>query len=160
MGRAKDLHEAALAPQKTEVTQVFTADPLSVRRALKASTKAFGHLELPQEKTGVVEIVLAEVLNNIVEHSYADQHKGVIELAIQRSKFDLTFTVIDDGIPLPDSLPKPSSERNLNCPVKDLPEGGFGWALIRELTEDVRYQRCGTRNRMEFTINLEGTPMS
>lgn len=154
MGCADDLHKTALTPQKTEVRQVFTADPISVRRALKATCAAFAHLDLSQDQKGIIEIVLAEVLNNIVEHSYADQHKGVIELAIHRSDNDLLFTVIDDGIPLPSDLPKPTFERNLNCAIKDLPEGGFGWSLIKELTTRVGYRRCGTRNCIEFTIAL------
>lgn len=160
MGRADDLHKTALTPQKTEVTLVFTADPMSVRRALKASTTALCHLQLTQDQKGIVEIVLAEVLNNIVEHSYADQHQGVIELAIQRRNENLVFIVMDDGIPLPNHIPKPRKPHNLSCPVKDLPEGGFGWALIKDLTQKVDYHRSGTRNRIEFTIALKNTSRS
>ena len=40
---------------------------------------------------------------------------------------------------------------------QDLPEGGFGWFLIRELTHDLTYRRDGSRNHLSFRMVLGGT---
>jgi serine/threonine-protein kinase RsbW len=34
----------------------------------------------------------------------------------------------------------------------DLPEGGFGWYLIRTLARDVRYDRNGVTNCLTFWL--------
>jgi serine/threonine-protein kinase RsbW len=105
---------------------------------------------LAAEVRGRLEIVLAEVLNNIVEHAYRDG-SGPISLQIARKGQVLCFRVEDQGHPMPDG----------NLPRGELPtaegpdgpsEGGFGWFLIRSLTEGLSYCRCEGVNRLCFTI--------
>lgn len=38
----------------------------------------------------------------------------------------------------------------------DLPEGGFGWFLIRDLTQNLSYVRDGATNRLDFVLPLSG----
>ncbi len=40
--------------------------------------------------------------------------------------------------------------------VGDLPEGGFGWSLIRTLTTDLSYSRQAGRNELHVVIPLQG----
>lgn len=160
MGQAHQRHNSALSPETDEMSLVFPARPMAVRRALRASMTGLSRLNLTSDERGVIEIVLAEVLNNVVEHAYAHHKDGVVELRVKRRKDSLEFTVLDDGVPLPNgALPK-RSEHCLNVPVEDLPEGGFGWSLIQELTRDLRYHRSNVRNRLEFTIKLADTQIS
>ena len=43
------------------------------------------------------------------------------------------------------------------CPVpSDLPEGGWGWALIEALTTDLAYRKDGGRNTLSFRVPLAG----
>ncbi|WP_298567019.1 ATP-binding protein [uncultured Aliiroseovarius sp.] len=156
-GCANDLHDKALPAQKAEMNLVFPGNALAVRRALKASMVGLRHLDLSQDEKGVVEIVLAEVLNNIVEHAYDDTHTGVIELTVSRQDDDLIFLVLDDGLPLPEAKVPAGAAHNLNTPTSDLPEGGFGWFLIKQLTRNLSYQRSGNRNRLSFSIALKDT---
>ena len=39
--------------------------------------------------------------------------------------------------------------------MQALPEGGFGWALIRDMTRDLTYRRQGRMNRLSFVIDLD-----
>jgi serine/threonine-protein kinase RsbW len=36
--------------------------------------------------------------------------------------------------------------------LADLPEGGFGWYLIRSLTEELSYRRSNGINRLSFQL--------
>ena len=36
----------------------------------------------------------------------------------------------------------------------DLPEGGFGWHLIRSLSKDLEYHREGDRNFLTFRLDM------
>jgi len=99
------------------------------------------------------EIVLAEILNNIVEHAYANS-SGVIEVTLAPSA-DGTFCQIkDQGAEFPDGK-LPHTHLPKNAALNDPPEGGFGWFLIRSLTTDLTYDRRGSRNRLSFTLPSE-----
>ena len=52
---------------------------LAVREALAEISRGLGPLELNPEEAGTVELVLAEALNNIVEHAYAPMRKDLIK---------------------------------------------------------------------------------
>lgn len=105
---------------------------------------------LTAESRGAVEIVLAEVLNNVVEHAYA-QFPGNIEIWVTRRESYLFIRIVDDGLPMPDGdLPGGRMVR-----TDDLPEGGFGWYLIRNLSHELTYQRDGQRNILGFCIGVD-----
>ena len=43
-------------------------------------------------------------------------------------------------------------------PIGALPEGGFGWLIIRRLAHDVRYLRQSGVNELSFRLAV-GTPV-
>lgn len=128
---------------------VIPADTLAVRNALVRMCDTLVLRSLPEEQRGTVEIVLAEVLNNIVEHAYSAE-EGEIEITLRRAPEGLFCQVVDQGRRMPgDRLP----EGNLPLVTDDnLPEGGFGWHLIRTLSQDLAYSRSEGRNRLTFRL--------
>ena len=52
-----------------------------------------------------------------------------------------------------ESIPDPK-EPDLDVSTADLPEGGFGWGLIRTLSSGLSYRRMSERNRLAFRIPL------
>ncbi|WP_432448677.1 ATP-binding protein [Aliiroseovarius marinus] len=146
--------------RKPELNLIFPSNPVAVRQALGSSLNGLRHLGLTVEERGVVEIVLAEVLNNIVEHAHADHENGVIELKVNRAGEDLIFKVVDDGVPFPGGDLPEGKPHNLDVQLQDLPEGGFGWFMIKELTHQLSYLRDGTRNILSFRIALEKTKIA
>lgn len=127
----------------------ISADPLAVRAALQSICARNPVRSLPEPLRATVELVLAEVLNNIVEHAY-DGAPGLIEISLRRQSGALHCTVTDGGRPMAQGtlpqghLPQPDA--------RDLPEGGFGWFLIRELSHDLRYARAKGRNVLSFCL--------
>lgn len=137
---------------------VLQATPLAVRDALhEVRARLTGHI--PPEAINTTEIVLAEALNNIVEHAYAEGG-GQIRLRIILLPAMLDMWLEDEGRPMPgDGLPPgidPLSH------AEDLPEGGFGWFLIRSLATAIVYRRESNRNRLKLVLPLpclaEATP--
>ncbi|MDP1668925.1 ATP-binding protein [Phaeovulum sp.] len=134
----------------------FAADPHAVRGALCAAMARFKQ-EIRAEEAGALELVLAEIMNNIVKHSYAGGGDGTISLSILRDQRGISCSVSDDGVPLPPAclvvpgLPKTAVAK------ADLPEGGFGWYLIHTLTRDLGYRREAGQNLLAFRLPL-GTP--
>jgi serine/threonine-protein kinase RsbW len=137
-------------PSFCDTHMVIPSDPLSVRHGLKSLFESLLLRQLDDEDRGKAEIVLAEALNNIVEHAYAGGD-GQIELTIRVNGQGLNIRIVDHGVPMPDnSLPSGI----LGDPA-DLPEGGFGWYLIRTLSEDLAYHRLEGRNLLTFRLTTE-----
>ncbi|MBE0555051.1 MAG: ATP-binding protein [Rhodobacteraceae bacterium] len=99
---------------------------------------------------GAAELVLAEAMNNIVEHAYAGQ-PGRIELRMQPHAGGLAFLVTDWGRPMPGGALPPGNPPVLSAEA-DLPEGGFGWHLIRRLASGLDYRRIADRNVLRFDL--------
>ena len=98
-----------------------------------------------------IDIVLAEALNNVIEHAYPDG-TGPIYLRAQLSTSRLEVLIRDRGIPLPDHLILPDEAGGPD--PADLPEGGFGWHLIRTLADGLGHARLARWNELKVVFNL------
>ena len=137
----------------TDAVFVISSTPLSVRQALYEilNHPVLAHLSVAAR--GSAEVVLAEALNNIVEHAYA-KADGHIDLRLQRRPDRVLCDIVDHGALTPGGA-LPAGLSQPICVDKDLPEGGFGWFLIRSLTENLVYQRIGARNHLSFQFIIE-----
>lgn len=110
-------------------------------------------LRLGTEDTATVELVLAEALNNVVEHALANvPMQTTIEIRGEYSAAGLHLTVIDHGAPMPDGIAPVAKAPNIDVEMQNIPEGGFGWFLIHTLATEVRYTRIGTANHLSLNV--------
>lgn len=128
-------------------------EPMAVRDGLRVICSSELARGLSADERGTMEIVLAEVLNNIVEHAYSEK-PGEIEVALKLSFDSLAVTVVDHGLPMPGG-DAPSGKLKPIGDFDDLPEGGFGWHLIRSLSRELVYQRENGTNRLSFRLDRE-----
>jgi serine/threonine-protein kinase RsbW len=128
---------------------VIPGTPLAVREALRRVFAAPLLCALDEDARGTAELVLAEVLNNVVEHAYAGA-PGEIDLRLGLRPGSLMCMVRDRGRPMPGGR-LPGGVPPVIRP-DDPPEGGFGWHLIRSLSQDLRYRRAGGRNHLRFRV--------
>ncbi|MGH1369811.1 MAG: ATP-binding protein [Maritimibacter sp.] len=129
------------------------ARELSVREALKDITLRLRREQVDPDDIGVAEILIAEVLNNIVEHAYAGTQDGMItvELGIERER--ILIETRDCGVAMPGLNLPDAKEHDLDVEMDALPEGGFGWFLIHSLAENLTYTRSKTENLLHFTVS-------
>lgn len=131
---------------------VVDSDPFAIRQGLEDLSQTILLGDLKPHDRGTVEIVLAEVLNNIAEHAYANA-PGSIEVEIQLTDSHLLCRFVDTGLPMPNSTPPAGVLPPLDG--EDLPEGGFGWHLIRSLSRDLVYCRDGEKNLLTLRLDTE-----
>ena len=112
-------------------------------------------LTLSVDNAGKVELVVAEALNNVVEHAYPDgSPDGPIRLDWAVEADLLKFKITDQGLGMPDGKAPNGRAQSVKVDIMDLPEGGFGWFLIRDLAEDVEYCRSGWENCLHFNLRI------
>lgn len=132
--------------------EVVGDTPADVRRALGEIVLALATHGLSSEDCEKVEVVLAEIMNNVVEHSFFGQGSGSFSVEIDILGAALNVAVEDDGAPMPDLRLPIGDPQDLTVDLHDLPEGGFGWLMIRELAEDLHYEHRSGRNRLTFRL--------
>jgi len=128
----------------------FLADDLATRAMLQQLVAALTGAGLAESDISNTELILAEVLNNIAEHAYADGI-GPVEVTVELHKDGLVCAIADQGRPMPAGM-VPDPEFPEIAPPDHLPEGGFGWHIIRCLTSDLGYQREDGWNRLTLAI--------
>ena len=138
--------------QSTLVDTTFRATELHVRWAIGHSLEKLGSLNIPTDMQFTFEIVLAELLNNIVEHGYKGMKAGDIRLVVTTVEDRLCIETIDHGVQMPGLRAPHPPEPDLDVSRDDLPEGSFGWFMIRKLVEDLDYNRVDNENRLSLFI--------
>jgi serine/threonine-protein kinase RsbW len=139
--------------QRMQAThRIQRADFLAVRHGLQSLFAQEPLCNLCDDTRASAEIILAEALNNIVEHAYASQ-AGAIEISVDLGADGLDCTICDHGMAMPGHVLPPGQAAQITS-LADLPEGGFGWFLIRALAQDLRYSRARGENFLRFRVPM------
>lgn len=140
-----------LPPVQISVESSETA----VRSVLAQLFQSLGPLELSVDDAGTIELVMAEALNNIVEHAYPESDPtGPIDLTCNHAEGWLRFRIVDHGRAMPDEQLPDGASVNLDVDFLDLPEGGFGWFLIKDMASDLCYERKDGKNTLTFNLGI------
>ncbi|MCC5984899.1 MAG: ATP-binding protein [Rhodobacteraceae bacterium] len=127
----------------------FTSGDHETRSTMLALRDFLAQACIDPETAGTIELVLAEVCNNVTEHAYPDA-VGPVDLSVLLDPGAAHCTVSDRGAALPEGTPPDKVPE----PPWSLPEGGFGWYIIRSLSSRLEYRSAGGRNRLRLTIPL------
>ena len=157
--RVSDLPSKELSNTASGATDVQTFDvsvisgEMAVRRALEQVFARLDTQALDAEERATVELVLAEAMNNIVEHAYpAHTLQGPIRIQCVHKGNGLHFKITDTGKPMPDGQMPLGLPQSNDVDAFDLPEGGYGWFLIKDLAKDIRYNRVDQQNQLDLRI--------
>ncbi|MBR9650215.1 ATP-binding protein [Thalassovita aquimarina] len=134
----------------------FTSSRSAVRRALEKLMQHLQNHAVGEEERGRIQLVLAEALNNIVEHGYPGAQSGPIELQCTLTEAGLDLVLSDCGARIPRRVLLPNPAPPPSARSDNPPEGGWGWFLIRELSANHAYRRDGDRNELRLHIPYSG----
>lgn len=106
---------------------------------------------LSEEDSYAIELGIAEVLTNIVEHGYLGQSDGLITVDWKEYINRLEISVSDMGLSIPSSLLEQEISSVFHFDVnniQELSESGFGLALVKTIFDRVDYQHVDGVNRI------------
>lgn len=112
-----------------------------------------------EQGTDAMRLALTEALNNVLEHGGHDAREP-IHLHVGTSGQAYWICVEDAGHQIPAALlfePAETPEPDYaSMPLDALPEGGWGWMLIRASVERLEYARRDDRN---YLLLAAGAPV-
>lgn len=95
-----------------------------------------------------IQLAVDEACTNIITHGYADMDPGSIILDLEVETGKITVAVTDFGHAFePDSTPAP----DVNAPMEQREEGGFGLFFIRQSMDSMEYSVTEDGNMMVLT---------
>lgn len=138
----------------TDTPQRMTVQPTlqDVARATQALAAVLP-LRLNPEARDVIEVALAEVLTNIVQHGYVGVAPAPIEVDWQEHASVFVVDVRDAGRAIPAARLEAAGEDTFAFDPDDLdslPEGGLGLAILKAAFDVVDYRSEGGSNCMHL----------
>jgi anti-sigma regulatory factor (Ser/Thr protein kinase) len=111
--------------------------------------------QVPPELEQTLLLLCEEALTNIVSHGYTDTAEHLIEISLYHDTQRIMLEFKDDGVAFD---PRQQPQAELGLPVAEAPVGGLGLTMIRQLSDELRYQRAGKYNILSLACNTGRQP--
>lgn len=142
----------ALVPSSFQMHRPAQATLFDVRETMVSLKSWMSAIGLAQDDISGAEIVVAEVLNNVIKHAQNGCDTGWFELKCTVRNDALYFSCRDNGAEMPGGAPPGGTLPSVDLSASDLPEGGWGWSLVRALCSDLKYERLNDENLVTFRL--------
>ena len=136
----------------------FPATELEASAGIAQLSAGLSQQGLPDHMADDVKIALAEAINNVVEHAYEGIAPAKVQVTCRLERDRLDILISDTGNPMPGYQLPDGTPASVETNLQDLPEGGFGWFLINQLTSDICYERHQGCNRLSLRFDFERQP--
>jgi serine/threonine-protein kinase RsbW len=135
-----------------EIRLSVAEDYLSVRHGLQEFKTRFANGKSRDIDVNPIELVLAEILNNIAEHGdHASlPEKICFKWALHKNRFSAEIS--DAGVAYSPLEKIRAAKKHKETSFDNLPEGGFGWHIISALCSDIHYRSHGNINILKLQI--------
>lgn len=127
---------------------------LSEISRLEAFLEELGtELQLTPELVMNINLALEEAIANIIMYAYPAEQQQKIVLKVTFSEQQLVFLLSDKGIIFD---PTQVEDADIDLPLEERPIGGLGIFLIRQIMNEVSYERIGDVNRLTMKKDITG----
>lgn len=108
-------------------------------------------LNLSPDITMNINLALEEAIANIIMYAYPTEARHEIILKVTSSPQQLIFLLTDRGISFD---PTQAEDADLTLSLEERPIGGLGIFLIRQIMNEISYERIGETNRLIMKKNI------
>jgi anti-sigma regulatory factor (Ser/Thr protein kinase) len=141
--------EDALIAERRIVIKNHLPEIAAVNEKFETFAEEF---DIPQPIAMKFNVIFDDVLNNVISYAYHDDGDHDIEVRMERVGKRLIVTITDDGVPFnPLSVVTPRTDLAL----EDRVAGGLGIHLVRNLVDEVSYQRRIDKNVLTLMSHLQ-----
>ena len=108
-------------------------------------------LELDMHQSMKLQLVIEEMMANVIFYAYPEGTSADITLTAESDGKELTFVLSDTGKPF-DPTAKEDADTEIN--PMDREQGGMGILIVKNIMNEVSYQRLGEENRLTMKKTL------
>lgn len=99
-----------------------------------------------------LDLVLEEAVTNVMLYAYPEGTAGQVEVECMSEDGLLTFQIRDAGAPFD---PTQQADADVTLGVQERPIGGLGIFLVRQIMDEVRYERKNDKNVLTLVKRIE-----
>lgn len=111
---------------------------------LAGNIASFGEMQgIPNSIIFAINLSLDELITNTINYGYNDKNEHSITVDLELTETEVIIELIDDGRPF---NPLEHSEPDIGQDLDDRPIGGLGIHLVRNMMNQVDYQRRDDKN--------------
>jgi sigma-B regulation protein RsbU (phosphoserine phosphatase) len=131
---------------------VIKNDLAEIERVISQFDEFAEQHDLPVKVRQRTNIALDDLLNNIVSYAYDNKDEHEIEVLVALNDQCLVVTIMDKGRPFnPFAQDEPDTKKSL----EEREIGGLGIHLVRNLMDEVSYERHINRNIVKLVKKLK-----
>ena len=97
-----------------------------------------------------LELISEEIYTNIFSYAYPDS-EGTVEVCFEKNDKEVILRFIDSGIPF-NPLDRPDPDTDF--PPESREQGGLGIFIVKNMTNDIRYDYLDGKNLLTMKINI------
>ncbi|SLM32857.1 Predicted anti-sigma F protein (E-sigma F) [Desulfamplus magnetovallimortis] len=98
-----------------------------------------------------ISLIVEEIAVNIINYAYDTEESQTITIEFDKDSDHIYISFIDTGYAFdPLSAEEPDTTKDLN----DRQIGGLGLFLVKQMADDIKYNRCDNKNILTVTLNL------
>ncbi len=121
-----------------------------IKNLFRRAEKLCAKLDMRREDASKLNIAIDEIFSNISKYAYKDS--GDVELFFKADEKHVEITFTDTGIPY---NPLDKEDPDINLPAEERPEGGLGIYMVKNLMENIVYERKDDRNILKISMNYK-----
>ncbi|MBQ4183542.1 MAG: ATP-binding protein [Bacteroidales bacterium] len=98
-----------------------------------------------------LNLAIEEAVTNVILYAYPEGTKGYVDIEAQSEEDSLVFIISDSGKAFdPTSIPP----ADVTASLEDRKIGGLGIFLVRNIMDEVSYERIGGKNVLKLKKSL------
>ena len=105
---------------------------------------------IPDALNMSINLALEEAVSNVMLYAYPDS-SGRVLVEAEKADKQITFTITDNGIPFD---PTKQKEADITLGIEERGIGGLGIHLVRNIMDDIRYERKDNKNILTLIKHL------
>ena len=108
-------------------------------------------LQLDMHVAMKLQVAIEEMVTNVIFYAYPEGASADITLSAESDGKELTFVLSDSGKPFD---PTAKEDADLDVNPMDREQGGMGILIVKNIMNEVSYQRLGETNQLTMKKKL------
>lgn len=130
---------------------IFKNEEQELMRVAEFMESVCDELQLDMHVSMKLQVAMEEMVTNVIFYAYPEGTTADISLTAESDDHEVTFVLSDSGKPF-DPTAKEDADTETN--PMDREQGGMGILIVKNIMNEVSYQRLGETNQLTMKKKL------